>query len=157
MISEPKTEYRVKQYYVAIKSLVRQDEIPELLPPLIPELFNWLRKKKLEPSGAPFFKYREMEGDRMKVEVGVPIDRHVTGDQHIYSGIFPAGNYLKVTYTGPYSNLPKVHANLAKWREDNHIKIKNSVTEFYPIDPEIEPNPEKWQTIIIIQLDEDHN
>jgi effector-binding domain-containing protein len=155
MISEPKTEYRNEQYYVAIKTRVRQEQISEILPPMIPELFDWLRENNLEPAGAPFFKYWEMEGEKMKVEVGVPVDKHVSGDEHIYSGIFPAGYYLEIIYTGPYSNLPKVHVDLAKWREQNHIKIKNSVTEFYPVDPADEPNPEKWQTIIITQLEED--
>lgn len=154
MISEPKTEYRDEQYYVAIKTKVRQKEIPEVLPPLILELFNWLKTKKLEPAGAPFFKYSEMYDDKMKVEVGVPVDLKVTGDKHIQPGIFPSGRYLEVTYTGPYSNLPMVHAELAKWRENHHIKIENSVTEFYPTDPAVEPDPEKWKTIIMSQLDE---
>lgn len=157
MISEPKTEYRDEQYYVAIKNQVRQIDIPVLLPPLISELFNWLKAKRLEPSGAPFFKYSEMEGDKMKVEVGVLIDKKVTGNQRIHSGIFPAGKYLEVTYTGPYSNLPEVHAKLAEWKENHHLKIKNSVTEFYPTDPAVEPNPEKWKTIIISQLEENQS
>ena len=157
MISEPKTEYHKEQYYVAITSIVRQKEIPDLLPPLIPEIFNWLRMKKLKPAGAPFFKYSEMEDDKIKVEVGIPVDKPVKGDERIHGGVFPSGTYIKVTYTSPYSNLPNVHSELSKWKEKNNIRTKGGVTEFYPTDPASQPDAEKWITIISSQLDENQD
>ncbi len=157
MISEPKTEYRREQYYVAITSVVRRKEIPNLLPPLIPEIFSWLKMKNLKPAGAPFFKYSEMESEKMKVEVGIPVDKPVKGDERVHPGTFPSGSYVEVKYTGPYSNLPGVHSELSQWRAKNKIKTKGEVTEFYPTDPASEPNAEKWVTIIISQLDENQD
>jgi len=157
MISEPKTEYRKEQYFVAITLTVRQKEIPDLLPSLIPEIFNWLRMKKLKPAGAPFFKYSEMEGEKMKVEVGIPVDKPVKGDERIHQGAFPSGTYIEVTYTGPYSNLPNVHSELARWKEKNDIRTIGGVTEFYFTDPASQPDAEKWITIIINQLDENQD
>ena len=155
MVSEPKTEYRNEQYYVSIGKHVIQKKIPDQLPPLIPELFNWLKSKKLAPAGAPFFRYLNMDGDKMEVEVGIPVDSQVAGDSNVHPGSFPPGKYISVKYTGPYENLPRVHSELSKWKEKNNIKVKGGVTEFYPTDPVAEPDPEKWQTIIISRIDED--
>jgi effector-binding domain-containing protein len=157
MISDPKTEYRKEQYYVAITSTVRQEEIPNLLPPLIPEIFKWLKMKKFKPAGAPFFKYSEMEGEKMKVEVGIVVDKPVKGNELVHPGVFPSGTYIEVTYKGPYSNLPIVHSELYKWKEKNKIRTTGGVTEFYPTDPASEPNAEKWITIISIRLDENQD
>jgi effector-binding domain-containing protein len=125
-----------------------------VLPPLIPELFDWLDLKKMKPAGAPFFRYLNMEGVTMHVEVGIPVPSHITGDNRVRPGSFPEGEYVKVIYTGPYSNLPQVHSELEKWKDKNNIRVKGGGAEFYPTDPASEPNPEKWQTIIISQIDE---
>jgi len=154
MISEPKTEYRNELHYVAIRSRGKQNEIPQLLPPLIPGLFNWLKLNKISPSGAPFFRYLQMDGENMEVEVGIPVDKQINGFENIQPGSFPAGKYLEVTYTGPYSNLPLVHSELAEWKKKNNMKVKNGVTEFYPTDPDAEPDSRKWKTIIMTQVED---
>lgn len=130
---------------------MKRNEIPEKLPPLIPELFNWLNLKKIKSAGAPFFRYLNMD-----VEVDIPVHLHISGDNRIQPGSFPEGRYVEVTYTGPYGNLPQVHSELEKWKEKNNVRVKGGGTEFYPTDPAVEPDPEKWQTIIISRIDDDY-
>ena len=96
-----------------------------------------------------------MEGDSLEVEVGIPVNQTIETDGRVREGIFPAGKYAWVTYTGHYNNLYKVHTELDKWRKENNIKLKGNPVEFYPTDPVKEPNPDKWQTIIVQQVDED--
>ncbi len=155
MISGPKTEYRKELHYVAIKAKVKQENIPAQLPQLIPELFNWLNHKNIQPAGVPFFRYTNMEGGIMDVDVGIPTTSRVEGDQRVQPGSFPEGRYLTATYTGPYSNLPAVHSELNQWKEKNNIKAAGSVTEFYPTDPASEPDSEKWQTIILREIQDE--
>ena len=52
-------EQRSEQNYIAIKSKLKREEIPQLLPPLIPELFNWLTKRNIEPAGCSVFQLRK--------------------------------------------------------------------------------------------------
>jgi effector-binding domain-containing protein len=156
MISELKTEDHEEVYYVSIGCRLKQNEIPELLPPLIPELFNWLNKRDIEPSGPPFFNYVQMDGDEMSVEVGIPVSSPAAGNGRIRAGVFPAGRYIVATYTGPYDNLPQVHSELAEWKDKNKLRV-SGVTEFYPTDPSAEPDPNKWKTIIMSRIDEDQD
>jgi effector-binding domain-containing protein len=153
-ISEPKLEHREEQHYVAIQMDVVREEIPELLPPLIPELFKWLQENKIKPAGPPFFSYLKMEGMQMQVKVGILTEANVTSDGRVKNGTFPAGIYMVVTYKGDYSYLYKVHNKLNEWRIKKGIKLAGPPTEFYPSDPAIETNPDKWITIITNRIAE---
>jgi effector-binding domain-containing protein len=154
-ISEPRIEHRDEQHFVAIQMDLIREKIPELLPPLIPELFKWLEKNRVEPSGPPFFSYVKMEGKQMRVKVGILTDSNVSSDESVEVGSFPEGNYMVATYKGDYSNLYNVHSRLEEWRVKNGIRLSGPLTEFYPSDPAIETNPDKWITIITNQIMED--
>lgn len=151
MISETKIEYRNELHYAAIPTKVTMKEIPNLLPPLIPEVSMWLEKKNIKPAGPPFFKYLKMATE-LEVEVGFPVESPISGDQRIKPGVFPAGKYAVVSYFGHYNKLYEAHIELEKLSEKNKLKTKGGHTEFYPTDPALEPDPNKWETIIVSQL-----
>ncbi len=152
---EPKIEYRDRRYYAAIRKKLKWEEIPEILPPLIPELFKWLERNRIKQVGAPFFNYLKMNSDNMEVEVGIPTASPVEGDGRINAGSFPAGKYAVASYTGPYDKLFEVNTAIEKWKDENHLKFISPKAEFYPTDPAAEPNPDKWVTVIINRIDED--
>ncbi len=152
---QPRIESRSEQNYAAIRSKVTMKEIPSLLPPLINEVFDWLNKNKIEPAGPPFFHYLKFENDKLLVDVGVLVVSAIKENNRIVAGIFPAGKYLITNYIGNYSNLNLVHSEIERWREKNKIRFQGTRTDFYPIDPATEPNPDKWQTIITAQIESD--
>jgi len=127
--------------------------MPTVLPPLIPELFQWLKERKIQYAGAPFFNYLKMNEEQLVIEVGIPTNSHVNGDDKVQSGSFLSGKYAIAKYTSPYNRLFDVNLAIEKWK-DNNIKFKAPKVEFYPTDPTAEPNPEKWETIIINRIDE---
>lgn len=151
---EPKIENRDKQFYAAIRKKLKEKEIPEILPPLIPELFQWFEQKNIKPYGAPFFNYINMDNQSI-VEVGIPTSSSIKGDERVKAGLFPEGKYAVVKYMGPYNKLFEVHMAMEKWKDENHFKFIAPKVEFYPTDPVAEPNPEKWETIIINRIVED--
>ncbi len=148
----PQIEYRKQQPYAAIKTQLTREQIPVKLPPLIPELFNWLEKKNLEPSGAPFFSYLKTAGEEMTVKVGIPVDDDFSPDDRVERDVFPDGKYAVLIYTGNYRNLYKVNGEFEKWATQNNIEFRGPRTEFYPSDPNAEPDSEKWKTVIVNQI-----
>jgi effector-binding domain-containing protein len=151
---KPEIKIRNKEYYISIKSELKREDIPSKLPPLIPELFEWLKRKKIEYAGAPFFNYLKMNGEQLEVEVGIPTNSSVNGDSRVRPGSFPAGKYAVAKYAGHYNKLFEVNAAIEKWKDNNNLNFIPPKVEFYPTDPVAEPNPEKWQTIIINRIDE---
>jgi len=163
MNKEPKIEHRSSQPYVAIVKKVSMQDIPKVLPPLIPEVFSWLKQNNVEQDGPPFFHYRKMENDStLEAEVGVPVKKPVKGDEKVKAGTFSEADYATVTYFGPYSNLRSVHGNLEEWLKTNGYNHKietdksgtqcGSRIEFYPTPPG-ETNPEKLQTDIAVLVE----
>jgi effector-binding domain-containing protein len=154
MISTPVIIDREAQHYAAIRTKVAMNKIPDMLPPLIPEVADWLSKNKITPAGPPFFRYLTMNND-MEVEVGIPVPEKIMGDVRVTPGYFPAGRYGKITYMGHYSHIRDAHMALESWSKEKHLKAcPGTITEVYITDPQKEPSPEKWQTDIIYQLAE---
>ena len=154
---KPEILLRKEERYVSILNKIKREDIPSELPPLIPELFNWLNKKNIQPAGAPFFNYVNMRNEQLEVEVGIPIGSYINGDDRVYPGIFPAGKYAVAQYTGPYNKLFDVNIAIEKWKDENNLKFKSPKVEFYSTNTVVEPNPEKWVTIIINRIDESEN
>lgn len=150
----PRIKHKEEQYYVAITTKVLRRNIPEVLPPLIPKITNWLKAKTIEPKGPPFFHYLQMEGEQLEVEVGIPIGENISGDENISVRKFPSGNYAEATHMGNYSELYKFHEQLHKWQREKGIETIGNCIEYYPIDPTLEPDPQKWQTDVVIRVKE---
>lgn len=162
-ISEPIVEYQIEKPYAAIvfeTSEVEWEETSALLPVIV----EWLDKKELKSNGIPLYRYW-YSGDGAEpitLEVGVLVDRMSVGDERILISTIPGGSYLKAVHRGHPDNLPESYDELIKWaREENlefdmrwesDYEIWNGRFEIFLTDPQIEPNPEKWEIEILLLL-----
>lgn len=157
MQTEPTLEYQEEVPYMAIFSQVTMQEIPALLPPLIPEMAAWLKAHDAAPAGPPFFHYINRVNGVLDVEVGFPVETALADDDRVRAGVFPAGRYATITHMGPYTLLPQIHAALDAWAKANAIELRGDRTEFYPIDPATEPDPNNFRTDIRMLVAESQN
>src|SRR5918995_1120851 len=65
-MTEPEIQQRPALPYLGIAGRIT-DGVPAFVDRAFPELFGWLRKHALEPAGAPFIRYRELDtaGERL--------------------------------------------------------------------------------------------
>ena len=166
MLTEPKLEFRKEQPYLAIRTKVNMKDVPTILPPLIPEVLEWIDRNEITSAGPAFFQYLSMNdrGD-MEVEVGVPVKDKAMADGRIVAGSFPSGKYATLKYFGDYRHLKEAHMAMESWLSKKGLKEKQKVTgngitwggriEFYITDPQVEPDPEKWETEVVFLLQED--
>jgi effector-binding domain-containing protein len=126
-------------------------------------VFAWLANHHIAPAGPCFFQYLFIDNNNeMIIEVGVPVQNSVAGDDRFIGGTFPAGHYVTIIYRGDYKNIMEGHLALeawirqSDWREQRQITDNGiewgSRTEFYLTDPAADPNPEKWETEIAFLL-----
>jgi effector-binding domain-containing protein len=164
MLSEPKIERRSEQPYFAIRKEVHMHDISAVLPPLIPKVMGYLKAKKADQAGPPFFLYLSMnENGDLLTETGFPVKNSDEGEGEIIAGSFPEGNYAIITYTGDYKNMMDAHVALEAWIAESGLTEKRNVTdeettwggrtEFYVTDPDDEPDPAKWVTDIVFLLE----
>ena len=158
MIGTPKLESRKEQRYLGIRTRVQMKKIGTVLPALHNELLDWMDGKRVQPVGAPFFRYLVIDMEKgFEMEVGVPIAEEVEVEGNIRMGFIPAGRYATLLHTGHYSGLYEATSALLDWGYENGIEWQvGSIgsTEAWESRLEIylnvgrEANPEKWETEI---------
>src|SRR5262249_51166979 len=152
MMTEPKIVERQAQPYLAIVTRLPFRDIAKAADEVLPELFSWIGRKGIAPSGAPFFKYNVINMSRaLELEVGVPVSGKVEGDARVVAGILPGGRYASLVNKGPYDRLIDANAALLKWIAEKHLKLDVEETpsgdrfgcrlEIYHTDPAREPEP----------------
>jgi effector-binding domain-containing protein len=162
---EPRIEARAERSYIAIPieaTLKEWDKVNAL----IEELFGWLKKKGLQPNGAPFFRYRVI-GDRnkkFKLEVGIPVVNATFGDERVVAGTTPEGKYVIIDHKGHPDYIHETINMLEKWSENRGLtwdkKVENNEEvwggrfEYYLTDPAIEHDLEKWSIEIAFKVKE---
>lgn len=164
MITKPVIVQRPAQPFAALRMQV---PIPfgQYLGPAWQEVAAWLAGKGLEPNGPPIIRYLTTDmANKLEIEVGFPVETALEGDARITTDTFPAGRYAMLTYWGPYKDngLMKATAALLDWAREQNITWQTSTQdnvewwqarlESYVTDPDLEPDPQKWQTDIIFLI-----
>ena len=133
----------------------------------IPELVGALVGHGTTPAGAPFFRYLELRGEAMTVQVGVPVPAGATLPEHstpfpAEAGELPAGRYATLTHVGPYTGLAAATARLLAWAGEQGLEPDREVVdgvehwaarlETYLTDPRLETNPARFRTDLAFKV-----
>lgn len=164
-LTEPKIETCKEQFYVSILAKMPMRQMGKVLLPLWDEVFAFIAENDLKQAGAPFWRYRiiNMEGE-MHIEAGVPISKATRSAGRIIADSFPAGQYVRATYTGKVKGKGLYFATgaLLEWAQQHGVDWDAwdvpeghawaARSEFYLTDPETEPDPAKWQTELVFKV-----
>jgi len=164
MITEPKVEDRTEQHYMAIRTQVTMQELDTAIPQGLGEVFAWLARQGVAPSGAPFTRYLVIDMEALlDIEVGVPVATALSGDDRISAGDLPAGRYASLVYTGMDTGI-KANWELLKWGAAKGLVWDTWKTEkgdafgarleSFLTNPDEEPDRAKWETEVAIRLAE---
>lgn len=164
MITEPKVEDRTEQPYIGIRTQVPMKEFERVIPQLLGEVFAWLEKQGVAPTGAPFMRFHVINMEKkMDIEMGVPVASDLSGDERVRAGVLPAGRYASLIYTGVKNGI-KGNKALLDWGAKKGLvwdvyEAENgdgfgARFESYLTDPADEPNQAKWETEVAIRLAE---
>ena len=155
-IKGPYVEMKAEQPYAAIPVQVTLREWGKTAA-MVPEVLDWIAKKGVKAVGAPFYRYWCIGGqdEEFTLEVGVPIEHMVTGDDRVVASSIPGGSYATAIHRGHPDMLAGSLDELEKWaraeglefdkRWEEEEEIWNGRFEFYLTDPETEPDPAKWE------------
>jgi effector-binding domain-containing protein len=155
---------RPEQSYLSIPATVTTQTVSEAADRL-PGLMEWLAARSIEPVGAPFLKYDVIDmAGQLQVRVGVPVPSSGLSEasEEVVAGVLPAGRYATVVHTGPPSALVGTTRDLLEWGADQGVQWDVTPTdagdawgarlEAFLTDPQLEPDPERWQTELLFRL-----
>lgn len=154
---------RSEQPYVSITSTVTMQEMGEKLPPLTGDVFAWITEAGLTPTGPVFWKYNTIDMPvALEIEVGVPVDRQVSGGDGVTADALPGGRYALVHHVGHPDSLEQATGELLAWAEAEGLKWDvaevdgterwTARLEEYLSDPEEQPDLNTWETNLVFRL-----
>jgi hypothetical protein len=164
--SEPHIDDRPAVPFVGTTTGVTRSTFAEIAD-RIPVLVGALVGHGTQPAGAPFFRYLEIRGDSMSVQVGVPVPAGAQLSEHavpfeVQTGTVPAGRYACLTHVGPYDGLPAATERLLTWADEQCLRFdRDSVDdvdrwvarlEIYLTDPRLETDPNRFETELAFRL-----
>jgi hypothetical protein len=133
----------------------------------IPVLTGALISHGTTPAGAPFFRYLEIRGESMTVQVGVPVPAGATLPEHVTPfpaepGELPAGRYAGLTHVGPFDGLFGATERLLAWADEQGLDLDMDTVdgvekwvarlEIYLTDPRMETDPNRYSTELAVKL-----
>lgn len=161
--AEPSLEHRSERLCVTIPIEATLAEWGRVNA-LVGELLEWLERRDEALAGAPFYRYRVLGDETIpfELEVGVPTEGRLDGDDRVQTGTIPAGTYTTLVHEGHPDELPDRHAALEEWAEKNGHDVARRTDgettlwegryEHFQTDPTTEPDRSKWTTEIRYRL-----
>ena len=112
-----------------------------------------VQQQHVQLAGPPFALYRGMPTDVVDVEAGFPLAAPFTnaggGDTAVFAGTLPAGQAYEAMHIGPYESLQHTYSAIVARMQEDGASPGEAMWEYYLTDPGAEPDPAKWQTLVV--------
>ena len=107
-----------------------------------------LAKQGHAPAGPPFGLYRGMPTAVVDVEAGFPVSTPVEPAGDVVPSILPGGPAVEAVHVGPYDTMGETYGQVEQWMVGQRLVPGPVVWESYLSDPEREPDPATWRTVV---------
>jgi effector-binding domain-containing protein len=148
MLRDPELRELTPQETATIHAETSIPQLPTVIGELFSEVYGTVVKAGMEPAGEPFVEYLEMSGDKLIVEVGVPVPHPIQAVGRVHPHQLPGGTIAVGQHHGPYEQIGESYEALGRWLGEHGRAPAGPMWESYLTDPETEPNPAKWRTEI---------
>jgi effector-binding domain-containing protein len=128
-------EEKEAQPTLSIRTRTPVQNLPQVLGKAYGSIFAYLNEIGIQPSGAPYVGYFNMDMQDLDIECGLPVAQPVTGNNEIKSSEIPAGKQVSCLYTGPYSQIEPAYNAIMDWIPANGHVSTGICYEFYLNDP----------------------
>ena len=136
------------QHAAVIRAEVPMEDLAEVFGRGIDETWRVAGEQGLDVVGPPFGFYPRMPSDTVEVVVGLPVAGPVTAQGDVTGFELPGGRVATGMHVGAYDDLAKTYGQLAEWAAAEGLSLADCMWESYLSDPDAEPDPTTWQTLI---------
>lgn len=142
---------------LSIRQTTSVKDLPDLIGRNYGKIMAYMGKAGVEPSGAPFVMYYNLDMENLDVEMGFPVPEGslssfpAEGVEDIRKGKLPGGKTAYALHTGPYETMEKAYNDLTAFVEREGCKPESFVYEVYLNSPTEVP-AEELQTEIFFPL-----
>jgi effector-binding domain-containing protein len=142
---------RPAQPTLSVRKRAPVQSLPQVVGPAYAAIMQYASQLGIQPSGAPFVAYYNMDMEDLDMEIGFPFAQKPAGKGNILAGEIPGGKAAACLHIGPYDQLGAAYEALGKWMQANGYVPAGVVYEFYLNDPQVTP-PAELQTQLMFPL-----
>lgn len=125
---------------------------PQLFGQLLTKVTQHIQSNGGQVAGPPFTRYMEMDGETVKMWVGMPLRAEIPEGDGITVDHLPGGTIAMTTHVGPFDQLGNAHEAVLEWIDESDHEQTGPPWEYYWSDPEKEPNPDNWKTEVFFPV-----
>jgi effector-binding domain-containing protein len=146
MIDAPRILQTHPKLTAIIHLTVPRSEIREVMGPARAELMEAVASQEIAVTGPWFTHHLKMDPEIFDFEVSVPLAGVILPVGRVKPGQLPASKVARTIYHGPYEGLGAAWGEFVDWIEANGHTPAPDLWECYLTGPEMDPDPETWQT-----------
>lgn len=139
---------RVEQPTAGIRENVPMTELTSFFARAFHDTMGALQAQGMFPTGPPFGKYYGMPAETIDVEAGFPVATAIAPAGNVRPGTLPGGRCVEAIHVGPYDTMKQTYAEVERYVADAGLTPSAVVWESYLSDPQVEPDPSSWRTLI---------
>ncbi len=137
------------QEAIAVRGDVPMAELPAFFERAFTASAEAAHVAGVEIVGPPFGFYPEMPAETVAVEAGFPVSARVDLEGEAHSLTLPAGRAVQVMHIGPFETMEQTYRDLVSWMDAQQLRPASGMWESYLSDPQTDPDPASWQTLIV--------
>jgi effector-binding domain-containing protein len=141
-------EEKAAQPTIAIRTRAAVQNLPQVLGKAYGDIMNYLMEIGVQPAGAPYVGYFNMDMQDLDLEIGFPVKQAISSKGDIQASEIPAGKQVSCLHTGPYSKVESAYNAMMEWVPANGYTATGVSYEFYLNDPEQTPENELLTKIV---------
>ena len=142
---------RPSQPTLVVRTRAPVQSVPQVIGQAYAAIMEYAGQLGVQPSGAPFVAYHNMDMEDLDMEIGFPFARQPAGKEDILAGEIPGGRAAACLHVGPYDQLGAAYEALGKWMQARAYAPTGVAYEFYLNDPQATP-PAELQTQLVFPL-----
>ncbi|MDD3364535.1 MAG: GyrI-like domain-containing protein [Syntrophomonas sp.] len=141
---------KAAQQVISIRTRSSVENLPQVLGGAYGSIMNYLNEIGVEPAGAPFVGYFNMDMHDLDIEVGFPVSKPLAGKGELKPGEIPAGPQVSCIHIGPYNQVEPAYNAIMEWIAANGHTSTGVCYEFYLNDPANTPANELLTKIVFM-------
>lgn len=134
---------------ISVRTQTTMENLPLVIGRTYMEIMGHLNSLGIQPTGAPYTAYHNLDMSDLDVEMGFPIPHMVASEGNMVADTLPACSVASYMYKGPYSGMEPVYNEIFKWIEANGHQPTGVYYEYYYNSPAEVPEQELLTRVVI--------
>ena len=143
-------EEKKAQPTISVRTRTTVENLPQVLGKAYGAIMNYLFEIGVQPAGAPYVGYFNMDMQDLDLECGLPVAQPVVGNDKLKPSEIPTGKQVSCLYTGPYNQIELAYNAIMAWIPANGYTPTGVCYEFYLNDPAETPENELLTKIVFL-------